>query len=94
LAGPVEPVGCPECYAEGKHAQEDCENNIAFENCKINEVCAVGSFKKGDGFEFHRGCVVKTEYDQYKAYCAANKGSCVVAMCKEPNCRPELPVSG
>ena len=55
----------------------------------------MGSFKKGDGFELvHRGCVAKTEYDHYKAYCVANKGSCVVAMCKEPNCRPELPVFG
>ena len=90
----MEPIGCPECYAEGENAQEECGNNLAFEDCKKNEVCAVGSFKKDDGFEFHRGCVAKTEYRRRKAYCKANKGSCVVAMCKKPNCRPELPISG
>ena len=88
----MHPFMCPECYAEGQNAEEDCEKNIVFEGCKRNEVCAVGKFAKGDGFEFHRGCVSRYEYNKYKAGCQANKGSCVVAMCKKPNCRPELPV--
>ena len=52
-------------------------------NCKKNEVCAVGSLKKDDGFELHRGCMAKTEYWRHKGYCKANKGSCVVAMTKK-----------
>ena len=28
--GPVESIGCPECYAEGENAQEDCENELVF----------------------------------------------------------------
>ena len=30
----MEPVGCPECHAKGENAQDDCENNLAFEDCK------------------------------------------------------------
>ena len=28
--GPVESIGCPECYAEGENALEDCENELVF----------------------------------------------------------------
>ena len=64
---------------------EDCDGS--------DMVCGVGSFGENDGFVFDRRCLNRNEFNQYKALCDANEGSCVVAMCDTPNCRPELPIS-
>ncbi|XP_078378788.1 uncharacterized protein LOC144661942 [Oculina patagonica] len=90
-----EPLQCLECSGEGENAQEECDKNIVSEVCEgKNDVCGVGHFKTEDGFEFLRGCVTMSEYRDYKAYCKANPGSCVVATCETPNCKPELPAIG
>ena len=91
----MEPLQCLECFGQGENAQEECDKNIVSEVCEgKDEVCGVGRFKTEDGFQFHRGCITRTEYEQSKAYCEANQGSCVVATCKTSNCKPILPAIG
>ena len=93
--GHTHPLQCLECFGEGEHAREACEKKIVSEDCEgENEVCGVGSFKTEDGNKFHRGCITIKGYNEAKAHCTANPGTCAVAMCKTSNCKPELPSIG
>ncbi len=95
FVGRTVPLKCLECFGEGENAKEECDKNIVSEDCGgINEVCGVGHFKTEDGFEFHRGCITRSEYREHKADCEANPTECVVVMCETPNCKPELPAIG
>lgn len=61
---------CPECFGRGQNARKECDDNIKLEKCRGNDmVCAVAIF----GNEFHRGCLTRNEYKQFKAKCETSK---------------------
>ena len=90
LAAPFE---CPTCSAQGENADMECDRNIEYKSCRMENdpVCVLAVSTPSSPRKVRaRYCAGRKFYKKMKSRCEAKK-TCILVMCDTPGCLVELP---